>query len=238
MDPTSGFVMVSREYGSSKFVTVRTLEGVFDTRNYEAPATADEEDYGANAIATINGALAAADGNHISMKNSQLDMEMDVLPNWTSTAGFTIYGGGALFQVGPRVDTNLQLNMAINSVNATQLGTAEIGYLVQLKEGGDYSLVTKQYHQASLIVTKAIDQISFMRGRLGSLERNTLDTNLNQLSITSENLTSAESAIRDADFAYETSRLARDQILVNAGTTVLTLANQSTQSVLRLLGGG
>ncbi len=48
---------------------------------------------------------------------------------------------------------------------------------------------------------------------------------------------SAESSIRDADFAQETSKLARDQILVNAGTTVLTLANQAQQSVLRLLGG-
>ena len=71
---------------------------------------------------------------------------------------------------------------------------------------------------------------------MGSFERNTLDTNMNQLGITSENLTSAESAIRDADFAQETSQLARNQILVNAGTTVLTLANQTTQSVLRLLG--
>jgi len=60
---------------------------------------------------------------------------------------------------------------------------------------------------------------------------------MNQLGITAENLLSAESTLRDADFAYETSRLARDQILVNAGTTVLTLANQTTQSVLRLLGG-
>jgi flagellin len=59
---------------------------------------------------------------------------------------------------------------------------------------------------------------------------------MNQLSITSENLMSAESSIRDADFANETSNLARDQILVNAGTTVLTLANQAQQSVLRLLG--
>ena len=53
-----------------------------------------------------------------------------------------------------------------------------------------------------------------MRGRLGSLERNTLDTSMNQLGITKENLVSAESILRDADFAQETSNLARDQVLV------------------------
>ena len=84
---------------------------------------------------------------------------------------------------------------------------------------------------------EAIRQVAVLRGRLGSFERNTLETNANQLGITMENLMSAESSIRDADFAYETSQLARNQVMVNAGTTVLTLANQTTQSVLRLLGG-
>jgi flagellin len=56
------------------------------------------------------------------------------------------------------------------------------------------------------------------------------------LSITMENLMASESAIRDADFAHETSELARTQVLVNAGTSVLALAQQSTQNVLRLLG--
>jgi len=53
-----------------------------------------------------------------------------------------------------------------------------------------------------------------------------------------ENLTASESSIRDTDFAYETSRLTRAQILVNAGTSVLAVANSTPQSVLSLLGGG
>ena len=54
--------------------------------------------------------------------------------------------------------------------------------------------------------------------------------------ITMENLMAAESNIRDADFAFETSKLARDQILIQAGTSVLAIANQTPQTVLRLLG--
>jgi len=232
---TSGVQLYSRDYGSREFVKVRILnEGQEFMREDDAV-----EDAGADARATINGAVARADGNHLTMKNASVDLELDVLAAWTSQTSFSITGGGALFQIGPQVNTNQQTNMAISSVHASQLGSTEQGYLSQIKTGGEYALTTTnpQYDQASRIVQMGIDQISMLRGRLGSYERNTLDTNMNQLSITSENLMSAESSIRDADFAEETSRLARDQILVNAGTTVLTLANQAQQSVLRLLGG-
>ena len=232
---TSGVRLYSRDYGSREFVKVRIL-----SEGQEFMRVNDEtDDSGTDARATINGAVARADGNHLTMKNASIDLELDVLANWTSTTSFSITSGGALFQIGPQVNTNLQTNMAIGSVHASSLGSSELGYLSQVKTGGEYALTNTnpQYDQASRIMQSAIDQISMLRGRLGSFERNTLDTNMNQLSITSENLMSAESSIRDADFAAETSKLARDQILVNAGTTVLTLANQAQQSVLRLLGG-
>ncbi|MBK9120365.1 MAG: flagellin [Phycisphaerales bacterium] len=228
----SGLTIHTEDYGSRQFVTVRTLSstGAFPTTT--------NDDRGADAVALINGSLTRSVGNRVFMKNSLLDLEMTVSAS-TYTTNFNITGGGALFQIGPRVDTNLQVNMAIDSVHASQLGNASIGYLSDVKTGGNYALTTEspQFNRASRVVDEAITRISVLRGRLGSFERNTLDTTANQLNITMENLTSAESTIRDADFAHETSRLARDQILVNAGTTVLTLANQTTQSVLRLLGG-
>ncbi len=232
---TAGFVLYSREYGSKEFVQVRILTSGqnFGSVTPSTPA----RDYGADAVATINGSLASAEGNHLALKNSSLDIELDLQAGFASNTSFSITGGGALFQVGPQVNTNMQVNLAINSVHASELGNAVVGYLSQMKTGGEYDLASGEYTHASDIITESIDQISVLRGRLGSFERNTLDTNMNQLGITVENLMSAESAIRDADFAYETSRLARAQILVNAGTTVLTLANQTTQSVLRLLGG-
>ncbi len=230
----SGFRLYSRGYGSKEFVRIRVISrtGDFPTTG----GTNGKEDTGTDALATINGTLAGADGNTLTIKNSSIDLELTVAPSAYQTA-FTITGGGALFQVGPQVNTNLQVNLAIDSVTASRLGNDSVGYLAQIKTGQAFALSTQRFHAASLIVDEAIRQISVLRGRLGSFERNTLETNMNQLGITQENLTAAESAIRDADFAYETSRLARDQILVNAGTTVLTLANQTTQSVLRLLGG-
>ena len=75
-----------------------------------------------------------------------------------------------------------------------------------------------------------------MRGRLGAVERNVLQTNVRSLQASFENLSASQSQIRDADFAQETSMLTRAQILSSAGTTVLGLANQQSQQVLQLLG--
>jgi flagellin len=105
-----------------------------------------------------------------------------------------------------------------------------------VQTGQAFSLASGNFLDAQKVVEKAIQQISVLRGRLGAFEKNSLDTNVNQLSITMENLSAAESSIRDADFAFETSQLARNQVLVSSGTTVLGIANQSPQNVLRLLG--
>ena len=221
----------SINYGSKEFACIKILSG--------GGGLTAGKDSGANAEVTINGTLADADGNHLAVKTSSIDLEMDVADTFAagSTTTFDITGGGALFQVGPHVNTNLQVNLGIQSVAASNLGNPVVGYLATVKTGGPNSLTDGKFTEASQIVDKAIDQISLLRGRLGSFERGTLDTNANQLNIVMENLTSAESSIRDADFAYETSQLARNQILVSAGTTVLTLANQTTQAVLMLLGG-
>ncbi len=75
-----------------------------------------------------------------------------------------------------------------------------------------------------------------MRGRIGAFQKNTLQTTANALAITLENTTAAESAIRDTDFAFQTSALTRSQILVQSATNVLRLANAQPQNVLALLG--
>ena len=87
------------------------------------------------------------------------------------------------------------------------------------------------------IIDESVRQVAIVRGRLGAFERNTLETNANQLGITMENLISAESTIRDADFAYETSQLDAEPgagQLRHRGSC--HLANQTPQLVLGLLG--
>lgn len=236
-NPASGFALESEYLGSKQFVSIRVLSqtGTFYTEDADGNATPRDE--GRDAVALINGATSMGEGNRLTLKTMTLDMQVELNRNFgTGTTAFAITDGGALFQVGPEVNTNLQVNIGVQSVAASRLGNFEVGFLSQIVSGGEYSLVAGEAGQAQEIVSEAIRQVSVLRGRLGAFEKNALDTNVNQLGITMENLMASESVIRDADFAYETSRLTRDQILVNAGTSVLALAQQTPQTVLRLLG--
>ncbi|MEM1109218.1 MAG: flagellin, partial [Planctomycetota bacterium] len=75
-----------------------------------------------------------------------------------------------------------------------------------------------------------------LRGRLGAFQRNTVGSTIRSLGIALENTSAAESAIRDTDFAAETAELTRSQILVQAATNTLGIANSQPQNVLSLLG--
>ena len=153
------------------------------------------------------------------------------------TTSFAVTQGGALFQLGPQVSTNQQENIGVKSMQATKLGNAIVGFLSDLKSGQSKSLASKNFQDGSKVVLEAITQVAVLRGRLGAFERNTLQPNINQLQITTENLMSSESVIRDTDFAVETSALTRSQILVQAGNSILAIANAQSQNVLTLLGG-
>jgi flagellin len=234
----TGFSMRSDHLGSRQFVSVRVLPGggAFDL--FDDTGAQQSRDLGRDAIATVNGASSVGDGNHLFLKTATLDLEMQLADTFgIGTTSFAITSGGANFQLGPQVTSNLQQSLGIQSVAASRLGNAVVGFLSQIVTGGDYNVVNGDRQRASEIVVESVRQVSVLRGRLGAFEKNTLDTNINQLGITLENLMAAESNIRDADFAFETSQLTRNQILVNAGTSVLSLANQTPQTVLSLLGG-
>jgi len=234
----SGVVFRSVDYGSDAFVSVRVLpssNGQFTVVDGSSAVT--QRDEGRDVVAVINGATTVGTGREITLNTNALDLRMTLDEQFGAgnTSTFAITGGGAMFQLGPHINTSEQVNIGINSVAASRLGNTALGFLNEVATGGAYSLVAGQAARATQIIEKAIQQISILRGRLGAFERNTLDTNMNALRITLENVTASESAIRDADFAAETAALTRSQILVNAGTSVLALANQTPQSVLSLL---
>ena len=235
LDSTMGVVLSSAELGSRQFVSVQALSGTFDVE--DATGEVVNRDEGRDATALINGALSLGDGNQLTLKTATLDVDLELDPSFgVGTTSFAITAGGALFQIGPEVTSNLQVNIGVQSVAASRLGNRRTGFLSQIQSGGDFSVVAGKTLEAQRIIDEAITQVVVQRGRLGAFEKNTLDTNVNQLSITMENLTAAESAIRDADFALETSNLTRAQILVSAGTSVLAIAQQTPQTVLSLLG--
>ena len=89
---------------------------------------------------------------------------------------------------------------------------------------------------AQKIVNQSIKEVSTLRGRLRAFQSNVIGATIRSLGVALENTSAAESSIRDTDFASETAALTRNQILVNASTNVLAIANQRPQSVLSLLG--
>jgi len=243
-NPASGMVFQSVGFGSDEFVEVTLLPGSGALTLYRPDGTTQSSStmrsIGRDAIASINGAQVIGRGLELNLQTRTLELSLTLDTGFgIGSTIFAVTGGGALFQLGPDVNTNQQVNMGIQSVAASRLGNPLVGFLSQImsSQAFDPTRSLTNANSASQIVNEANRQVSVLRGRLGSFERNTLRTNIRSLEVTMENLISSESAIRDADFAYETSRLTRNQILVSAGTSVLALANSSSQSVLALLGG-
>ncbi len=236
-NPASGVAFRSAGYGTEEFVNIQTLPGSGSFVVTDAAGAIKSRDIGQDAAATINGALSIGRGLDLTLNATTLNLTLRLKEGFPLTStSFAITGGGALFQLGPDVSPNQQVNIGVQSVAASRLGNTEIGFLSQIVTGEKFAVDRGYTAEASEIVNEAIRQVAVLRGRLGAFERNTLQTNINSLGITMENLTASESAIRDTDFAQETSRLTRNQILVNAGTSVLALANSTPQSVLSLLG--
>ena len=86
------------------------------------------------------------------------------------------------------------------------------------------------------ILDSAINEVSGLRGRIGAVQKNVIDTNINTLGVALENISEARSQIVDTDFAVESANLQKAQILGQAATSVLSIANQNPQRALSLLG--
>lgn len=131
------------------------------------------------------------------------------------------------FQIGVNnVEGQDRISYDTQKVNAgiSNLGISEVG--VSSKEGARSSLAD---------LDKAIEGISGQRAELGALQ-NRLTSTSSGLQIMSENLSSANSRIRDTDYAEESAKSAKYSILSNAGTSVLSQANASGNMAMKLIG--
>ena len=171
------------------------------------------------AVEYRNGSLSAAGKGAIQSEVDQLSAEITRIGNAAVFNGVSLLSGSAsvTFQVG----ANDGETIAISFANlATAVGAA-------------YSNMAT----ASLAaIDAAVDAVSAMRSGLGAVQ-NRLEHALSVTGIYQENLTSAESRIRDVDMAEEMVTLTKNQILQQAGTAMLAQANQAPQSVLSLLRG-
>jgi flagellin len=165
----------------------------------------------------------------LNVEYDQLVSEIDRIADGTEFNGTQLLSGtGSVldFQVGTRNDPNidrLSFDASKADANAAALG-------VNLTSVADKASA----QNALSALDSAIVSVSAMRADFGAIQ-NRLQSTISNIAVSVENMAAANSRIRDVDVAEETAELTKNNILLNAGTSVLAQANQSAQSALNLL---
>ncbi len=144
----------------------------------------------------------------------------------------TVSNESLTFQIGP--NQNQTARVTIGKVDAASLGLGVTGNQFGNLASIDVTSASKA-QDAIGVIDQAISDVTNLRGELGAFQQNTLTSTANNLRTTLENTTNAESVIRDTDFASEIAAYTKNQVLVQAGTSILSNANQIPQQILSLL---
>ena len=180
---------------------------------------------GTYATSKISGADPTARKN-IKSEMNQLTEEITRIASHTEYNGLKFLKSSSLtvkLQIGPTSAETLSLSAM--KLNASGLSITGVASAMMSVTSANKAITT---------ITNAINKVSGYRATLGA-KQNRLEHTINNLKVTSENVTSAESRIRDTDMASEMAAYTKNNVLVQAATSMLAQANQSGQSVLSLL---
>lgn len=185
-------------------------------------------------VQASTGTLGDEERGYLNDEFNALMTEIDRIANVTEFNGkYLLNGassGGVSFQVGLNDNSNDRI-----AVSITATATASLG------GGATSTLASQSISQASSaqdalgVIDAAISDISNVRGDLGAVQ-NRLQTTVNNLATQRENISAANSRIRDVDVASETVAMTRSQILMQAGVSVLAQSNQLPSMALSLIG--
>ncbi len=215
LDTAATLVMNQGSLGCTTVAAVGYNEGAWGSRAYQM---ADSED------------------NYI---NHAIKSTTETLGDWS---------GGMQFQLGEGSGDQERTVFSLKDVTATELGktlftdkfggntdTEKFLSINDMLSGGLASLAEDPV-KALEIIDQAIDDVSSLRADIGAFQSNMLETNASSLNVAIENITKTESYIRDADMAQESTEFTSNQIMVQAGTAMLSQANALQQSALSLIG--
>jgi len=150
-------------------------------------------------------------------------------------AGTVTFSQNSLtFQVGG--EANQFTAFSLRSMKAADLGRGHVNESGFESLNQVQMLSAEEATDAIAVIDKAIEEVNSNRGEMGAFQKNNLESNLNYLRIAHENTVSSDSVVRDADMAEEMANFTRDQIMMEASTAMLAQANQSSMSVMKLLG--
>ncbi|MGB0716953.1 MAG: flagellin [Phycisphaerae bacterium] len=247
----SGNVAVnSTQYGADEYVSAEVLSGGVINSSY-GTATTDGSTandltsfakvQGVDASITINGQVAGTDGLDVSYNANGLSLSFTLTEAFgsgnsgaTTSTSFTVKAdGGATFQLGTTTDT--RQTIGIDSLASYKLGGQNgTVKLTELKSGGSADLKT-DVEKALKAVRGATREVASIRGRLGGFQKFAVGSSIRSLEAAQKGLTDAASVIGDTDFAIATAELNRQQVLIQSGVSLLSVANQQAGNILALL---
>lgn len=240
-DPTAANTTRLRtaQFGTSATLkVVSNRAGANDSSGFGTTLLTDS---GVDIEGTIGGNAATGSGNVLTGTAGQsnglrvriaADSSDLALSATGSLGNVTVADNSLTFQIG--ANRNQTVNIAIGRATANSLGIGLANN--QFDSLADIDVTSASKAQDALaIIDHAVDEITNLRGTLGAFQGNTLESTSNNLRTTLENTVAAESVIRDTDFAAEISNFTNKQILVQAGASVLSSANQTSQLILSLL---
>jgi flagellin len=184
------------------------------------------------AVQGANDTNDASDRTSIKAEIDQLVDELDRIATSTKFNGKAVIDGslsgtGATFQVGANAGGDQVITFNIASAKSADLGTGV--------EKTDLLVTTNTTAQASITaIDAALKEVDEIRGGLGAVQ-NRFESTIANLNNSAENISAARSRILDADIAQETSKMTSQNILQQAGVSILAQANQAPQLALSLL---
>lgn len=181
------------------------------------------------AVQSSSETLADSERAYIQDEFTQLTEEVDRIADVTEFNGQSlanVSGGGTMnVQVGIHNSTDDRIAITLGDLSADTLKV----------DSGNMKLSTSASAQEAITaIDTAIDSVNKHRSNYGAVQ-NRLESALNNLETYTENVATAESRIRDADFAHETAEMSKFQIMQQAGTAILGQANGLGQGALRLI---
>ena len=174
-----------------------------------------------NELAVSAANTATSDGTAEQAEITELIAQIDAIGSNSKFAGLDVFSATAqTFHVG--ANSGESLDVTTGALSATTVGVNAIN----VSTGADAAIDT---------IATAIGTVSTLRGGLGA-KQNRLESTINNLRVNVENLSASESRIRDTDMALEMSMFTRNQIMVQAGTSMLAQANAVPRTLLSLIG--
>jgi flagellin len=240
----------STTYGTDAFVSVSVLSGgqinsTYGTALNDGTTVNDifsvNKQSGVDANITINGQSTGADGLDVSFSANGLSFEFTLGTNFgtgntgaTTSTTFTVKAaGGATFQLGTTAST--RQTIGVDSLASYNLGGGNGTVQLSALKSGQAAALKTDPAKALSAVREAIGEVASIRGRIGGFQKFQVGSAINALQAAQTGLTEATSVIMDTDYAFATAKLNREQILIQAGISLLGIANQQAGQILSLL---